>query len=351
QPVFEGVPLDAPYASGPGREVGFLVIKPPDMTAPPIFSALRIKRLEGDNRAPAKLAPPPGPHYVWHEVEKLLAADGWITADFWKPSGGLFLYPVKAVPAKAHVDLPGDGPWVVWMRLRDETVNQRQFQATINGRLSYVMGGNNTTSWWWWAVDVVNGKSCDVELTNVSAMPMVGWADCLLFTDDLGFVPPSRPTAPKGYTAYDASADADRGRRAAWLWWPMEPPPDTMGRFRHTFDVAQQPAKAALTVAATGPGHAWLNGKEVPGAVGAAGTDVLPLVRKGSNALALEFKQNGRMPGVKATLTLTYADGTTQTVVTDLTWKAATEAPPNWTSPGFNDAAWSRPFARITEKD
>ena len=53
-----------------------------------------------------------GRRYFWFEAEKKLTGQNYLTADFWEPSGGLFLYrPKDAPPATAQFTVPTAGPW------------------------------------------------------------------------------------------------------------------------------------------------------------------------------------------------------------------------------------------------
>lgn len=301
--------------------------------------------------APVGYEAPPK-QYLWREAEKFLVGQNWTTSNYWEPSAGLFIYPLPGAGAAAgHIDFDHAGPWAVWLRVRDETRGERQFATTVNGKPSYVVGGNDTGTWWWCALGVVEGKSCDVALKSVSTPPMDGWADCWLFTDDLGFVPPINPPRPAGYEAYNAAADADRGRRAARIWWPGEPEADAVGYFRQTFDLPAAPLKATLATLGTGPCVVMLNEEPVPAPQSAPQIDVLRLLRSGRNLIAAQLEQMAHMAGLKMTLTVSFADGSTRVVVTDLTWKASDQPTPGWTRADFYDADWAHPFARLTEMD
>ncbi len=49
----------------------------------------------------------------------------------------------------------------------------------------------------------------------------------------------------------------------------------------------------------------------------------------------------GGAAGLIAAIRVDYSDGTTQTIVTDTTWKTIQATPPGgWMSPSFNDSAW-----------
>lgn len=143
--------------------------------------------------------------------------------------------------------------------------------------------------------------------------------------------------------------------------------------------------RAVLSVTALGAYEIRLNGSKVGEDVLAPGWtefrkrvpfqthDVTRMIRVGTNALAAELadgwyagplaftgKRNfyGGNPRIKAELTIDYADGTTERVVTDGSWKAgegpirsaglllgseydATKSITGWDLPGFNDSMWT----------
>ncbi|PBK95905.1 hypothetical protein ARMGADRAFT_1077413 [Armillaria gallica] len=62
---------------------------------------------------------------------------------------------------------------------------------------------------------------------------------------------------------------------------------------------------------------------------------------EGHNVFAIAVNNTGGAAGLIATILVDYSDGTTQTIVTDTTWKTIKATPPGgWTSPSFNDSAW-----------
>ncbi|KAK0222268.1 hypothetical protein IW262DRAFT_1379394 [Armillaria fumosa] len=62
---------------------------------------------------------------------------------------------------------------------------------------------------------------------------------------------------------------------------------------------------------------------------------------EGHNVFAIAVNNTGGAAGLIATILVDYSDGTTQTIVTDTTWKTIKAIPPGgWTSPSFDDSAW-----------
>ncbi|KAK0185507.1 hypothetical protein F5146DRAFT_1070425 [Armillaria mellea] len=62
---------------------------------------------------------------------------------------------------------------------------------------------------------------------------------------------------------------------------------------------------------------------------------------EGHNVFAIAVNNTGGPAGLIATILVDYSDGTTETIVTDTTWKTIKATPPGgWTSPSFDDSAW-----------
>jgi len=155
---------------------------------------------------------------------------------------------------------------------------------------------------------------------------------------------------------------------------------------RKTFQVSKKAVRAWVHVAALGTCRVHINGKPVTDDLFVPGRsdfrkrayyrtyDVTPLVRRGSNAVAATLADEwyagycggwgrprfyGGEPRLLVQLEIELADGTTQCVVSDNSWKAAygpiRESDmfmgetydarldmPGWDQPRFDDAAWDR---------
>ncbi|KAK0492273.1 hypothetical protein EDD18DRAFT_1465467 [Armillaria luteobubalina] len=62
---------------------------------------------------------------------------------------------------------------------------------------------------------------------------------------------------------------------------------------------------------------------------------------EGHNVFGISVNNTGGFAGLIATILVDYSDGTTQTIVTDTTWKTIKATPPGgWASPSFDDSAW-----------
>ncbi len=156
---------------------------------------------------------------------------------------------------------------------------------------------------------------------------------------------------------------------------------------RRAFAVAKPIARARLYATALGAFEAEINGRRVGDALMSPEStdyrdtllyrahDVTELLRPGANAIGAMIADGwyGSFHGLAgrfafgppplrllAQLEIAYADGTTETIVTDESWRLSEAAPvvkseiyygedydarreqPGWSSPGFDDAAWRR---------
>jgi len=166
---------------------------------------------------------------------------------------------------------------------------------------------------------------------------------------------------------------------------------DTIGRpvrLRTGFDIAKPVERALLHATAYGVYQVEINGVVVGDETLKPGwtayrwraihetTDVTALLRPTANAIGLELTAGwyserygfgadakpfyGPQPSAALQLVISYADGSTETVVTGDTWTASADGPvraasiyhgqtedarramPGWSEPGFDDAAWRR---------
>ncbi|MCL5269276.1 MAG: family 78 glycoside hydrolase catalytic domain, partial [bacterium] len=158
---------------------------------------------------------------------------------------------------------------------------------------------------------------------------------------------------------------------AQWIWFPEGDPrraaADGPSLFRHAFDLpgGKRPARARLRLLADSRCEAFVNGRPA-GRGGAANTfnnwkrpeplDVTGLLAPGRNVLAVAAANDGGIEfngdleagdapnpaGLIGFLKVDYADGMSVSVVTGGDWRAVREAPADWTTPAFDDAAWPR---------
>jgi alpha-L-rhamnosidase len=75
----------------------------------------------------------------------------------------------------------------------------------------------------------------------------------------------------------------------------------------------------------------------------AADFDVTLALHPGSNLLAVSVVNSGNEPnpaGMIALLRIEFTEGDPLVIVTDSSWRAASNDQPHWTEPGFNDTSW-----------
>ncbi|PBK60140.1 hypothetical protein ARMSODRAFT_982500 [Armillaria solidipes] len=86
-----------------------------------------------------------------------------------------------------------------------------------------------------------------------------------------------------------------------------------------------------------------VNGKEIGAGNGyhTSAVYTVGLEPEGHNVFAIAVNNIGGAAGLIAAIRVDYSDGTTQTIITDTTWKTIKAMPPKgWTSPSFNDSDW-----------
>ena len=144
---------------------------------------------------------------------------------------------------------------------------------------------------------------------------------------------------------------------AEWIWSP--PPagstalnqPAGSAWFRSSVTVSEkaQIRSAQLLITADNLYTVFLNGQYVveseadPNAWNRPKRlDVAPLLAAGHNVIAIEAVNTAPGPaGLLVRLVVELMDGGTAELLTNPTWKCATEEPPNWQQPALNDQAWA----------
>jgi alpha-L-rhamnosidase len=172
------------------------------------------------------------------------------------------------------------------------------------------------------------------------------------------------------WIGYDAPAsatpEAEPGTDlsgANWIWYADGNPAESArpGKvfFRRQFDVEDKPvANATLYITADNRCHAHLNGIDLYAITGAMeafnmlfSAEVTDLLQKGDNLLAIEAENAGKAEnpaGMIAKLVMTYADGSTDTIASDDSWKAIRRGRKDWQLPAHDDSDW--PDAMIAAK-
>ncbi len=124
-----------------------------------------------------------------------------------------------------------------------------------------------------------------------------------------------------------------------WIWHPDGGMTATNGEtrfFRKTFTVEGKVAKARLAVAADDHAEIQVNaGKAIPvqGFQRATRADVTTDLKPGENLITISGRNNASVAALLVQLEIAYANGKTQTIVSDPSWQTAVTAPANWRLP------------------
>ncbi|QJE97307.1 c-type cytochrome [Luteolibacter luteus] len=139
---------------------------------------------------------------------------------------------------------------------------------------------------------------------------------------------------------------------AHWLWKSATPSSGEKVYFRREFELPQDIASAAITVACDDWHRIWFNGKELGFAgdwTNSRGYDVVAHLKQGGrNVIAVEGRNEQGAAAMALRFRATLKDGRKLYVMSDGNWSCNTEAPENWPSPDFSDDAW--PKAEVVGK-
>ncbi len=157
----------------------------------------------------------------------------------------------------------------------------------------------------------------------------------------------ARMLIPIGCILVIAASAVAQDTAAQWIWYPEDASRDcykTSRWFRAEFDLDAAPVEASLWLLVDDRQTLWVNGQgpleEAERTLASLRYDLTGVVAQGRNVFALEGWNGSSVAGVIARLTVRYADGREQIVVSDDSWRASREGPDGWTAPDFDDAAW-----------
>src|SRR6266699_3099355 len=134
-----------------------------------------------------------------------------------------------------------------------------------------------------------------------------------------------------------------------WIWHANEgraPADNEVRFFRKTFTIAGDVSTAVLCVAADNHAIVFINGKEVLRNDEWKKPDVMEVtkeIRAGENLIAARAQNDATFAGFIGKLDITFADKTTQTVVTDVSWLSSDKEASGWERPGFVASGWTKP--------
>lgn len=150
----------------------------------------------------------------------------------------------------------------------------------------------------------------------------------------------SEPTPPLTIAVRDAL------RQRPWIRVPGPSQREARrAHFRRTFELPDNPIQRAW-IAGTADMLAsiHLNGEEVGELARwepVRAVDVTAALRRGANVIAARVEHHdGFSPALTGMLVIEFADGRTQRVMFDESWKYADDPAPGWDEPDFDDAAW-----------
>ena len=131
--------------------------------------------------------------------------------------------------------------------------------------------------------------------------------------------------------------------RAYWIWG-AERVHGPNGFFRRTIEVRPGLQHAWLQMSGDDAWDLFVNGEQVAnGGFWWKTTTVLDVaghLRAGPNLLCGRIHNAAHPAGLLIQGTRVYADGTTDEVVTDRTWRFSSTEQPGWLTPGFDDSQW-----------
>lgn len=136
--------------------------------------------------------------------------------------------------------------------------------------------------------------------------------------------------------------------QSTWIWYREYSGKPMRRYFRKTFDADPDTLSlAALQWVCDGGSEIFINGKHIARhgnwAVPRVMDDLLPLLKKGRNVIAVEGYKISGAAGIFGELSLVGKDGSIRKIGTDKTWKAAEHPAENWTAVDFNDSDWAEP--------
>ena len=131
-----------------------------------------------------------------------------------------------------------------------------------------------------------------------------------------------------------------------WIWTNADAEPANDPQYvRVAFDLADDAAKATLSISCDNIYVAFVNGKQVgsgnewhqPGVY-----DVAAVLVKGKNVLAAQAQNQGGAAGLLADLSGTLKNGSKFKIVTDKNWVFSAKKEMDWATPAFDATAWKK---------
>lgn len=142
------------------------------------------------------------------------------------------------------------------------------------------------------------------------------------------------------------------GQTPEWIWNDNNgrtPANNEVAYFRKTFVLKSAPERATLLAACDDQAVVYLNGKEVlksPNWNRAVHANVRGELKQGENVLAVRGKNNSGIAALILKLEVTYAGGSTETIVSDKSWLASLKDETGWQTAAFQPQGWSKAISR-----
>ncbi len=128
-----------------------------------------------------------------------------------------------------------------------------------------------------------------------------------------------------------------------WIWKEGQSGPGKLW-FRKTFSIDEDLKSARLVGTADNHVIIWINGEQVLKGDNwqeLPSSDVLKVIRKGENVIAVEAVNDDGVGALLACLRLVKSDGTVIDIPTDASWKVTDKKTENWQRPDFDASSWS----------
>lgn len=153
-------------------------------------------------RAPVQKACEAVKGFVWLETEGFGNYGKWrLDTQFVHKMGSAYLLaPSAGIPvedAVTHFSVPRAGIWRAWVRTKDWVPSHSpgKFALSVAGRESAVLGASGKPGWRWENAGDFDLKAGRTEVRLVDKSGYFARCDAILFTEDLGYVPPEDANA------------------------------------------------------------------------------------------------------------------------------------------------------------
>lgn len=253
----------------------------------------------------------------------------------------------KAQPVGVDVDRPRFS-WVI--ESRERTVEQKAYRVRLST-------GDRTV---WDSGLQRSDASYDIEYTGPKLQPATRYewrVDVLTnrgsASEDSQFrtgLHTEADWASSKWIGNERPTPAPSFDGASWIWTPEATTPVAPAEpraFRRTLTSAKTAVSAEIAITADDLYRLSVNGRDLGSTTGAENEwqqarRFFTALEPTRNVIAVRTNNGPNSPaGLLATIKVTYSDGTTETIITDNTWKAAKTFPEDFANPSFDDSTWA----------